>query len=198
MRTIKMFRGISPPLLKLGEWASDGNYAYLGMEHGQYKVFQGVFDMSTDQGIAGFEYDLDQKGIIIPSGTAFSRLQHLFDNLPKALKYHTNKAANMDILFEDGTYINDLGTYLVLRDFSYQINIKSLTDKIDQTVGTYDKPVIFQSDKAIEVYNSVVNFSDIRFEYEDEQNGAIAYLNSSTYINDCCFESKKRRRMCIG
>jgi hypothetical protein len=190
MPTIKMFRGTTPPLLKKGEWASDGHYAYLGMEHNQYKVFQGVFDMSKDQELSGFEYDLDKKGIIIPSGTPFSKLQRLFDTLPKALKYHTNEKANIDILFEDGTYINDLGTFLVLRDFSFQINIKSLSDKVDGQVGTYVKPVVFQSDKAIEIYNSAVNFSDIRFEYFDEQNGAIAFLNSTTNIDDCCFDAK--------
>jgi hypothetical protein len=88
MGTIKMFRGTTPPLLKKGEWASDGQYAYLGMEHGEYKVFQGVFDLSDDQVISGFEYDLAQKAIIIPSGTPFSKLQRLFDTLPKALKIH--------------------------------------------------------------------------------------------------------------
>lgn len=190
MGTIKMFRGTTPPLLKKGEWASDGNYAYLGMDHGQYKVFQGVFDMSKDQQITGFEYDLDQKAIIIPTGTPFSKLQLLFDSLPKALKYHTNEKASIDIMFEDGAYINDLGTYLVLRDFSYQINIKSLSNRIDGVVGTYVKPVIFQSDKAIEIYNSAINFSDIRFEYTDAGNGALAFLNSTTNIDDCCFDAK--------
>jgi hypothetical protein len=190
MATIKMFSGTTPPLLKKGEWASDGHYAYLGMEHGQYKVFQGVFDMSKDQQVNGFEYDLDQKAIIIPTGTPFSKLQRLFDTLPKALKYHTNEKASIDIMFEDGTYINDLGTFLVLRDFSYQINIQSLSNKIDGVIGTYVKPVIFQSDKAIEIYNSAINFYDIRFEYSDAGNGAIAYLNSTTNIDDCCFDAK--------
>lgn len=190
MATIKMFSGNTPPLLKKGEWASDGNYAYLGMNHGEYKVFQGVFDMSKDQDVSGFEYDIVQKAIIIPAGTPFSKLQNLFDNLPKALKYSTNEKVSMDILFEDGTYINDLGTCLVLRDFSYQINIKSLSNTTDETVGTYEKTVIFQSDNAIEIYNSAVNFSDIRFEYSDAESGAIACLNSTTDINDCCFEAK--------
>ena len=185
-----MFRGTTPPLLKKGEWASDGQYAYLGMEHEQYKVFQGVFDMSKDQQISGFEYDLDQKAIIIPSGTPFSKLQLLFDSLPKALKYHTNENASISIMFEDGTFINDLGTFLVLRDFSYQINICSLSNKVDGTVGTYVKPVVFQSDKAIEIYNSAINFRDIRFEYSDEGSGALAFLNSTTNIDDCCFEAK--------
>jgi hypothetical protein len=190
MATIKMFSGTTPPLLKKGEWASDGYYAYLGMEHGQYKVFQGVFDMSKDQQVTGFDYDLDQKAIIIPSGTPFSKLQRLFDTLPKALKYHTNEKASIDIMFEDGAYINDLGTFLVLRDFSYQINIQSLSNKIDGMLGTYVKPVIFQSDKAIEIYNSAINFSDIRFEYSDAGSGAIAFLNSTTNIDDCCFDAK--------
>jgi len=190
MATIKMFSGTTPPLLKKGEWASDGHYAYLGMEHGQYKVFQGVFDMSKDQKITGFEYDLDQKAIIIPSGTPFSKLQRLFDTLPKALKYHTNEKASIDIAFQDGTYINDLGTYLVLRDFSYQINIQSLSNKVDGEIGTYAKPVVFQSDKAIEIYNSAVNFADIRFEFSDAGCGAIAYLNSTTNIDDCCFDAR--------
>jgi len=190
MPTIKMFRGTTPPLLKKGEWASDGHYAYLGMDHGEYKVFQGVFDMSKDQQVTGFKYSLDQRAIIIPSGTPFSKLQRLFDTLPKALKYHTNEKASIDIMFEDGTYINDLGTFLVLRDFSYQINIQSLSNKVDGTVGTYVKPVIFQSDKTIEIYNSAVNFTDIRFEYSDAENGAISYLNSTTNIDDCCFDAK--------
>ncbi|MDA3906978.1 MAG: hypothetical protein PF484_12980 [Bacteroidales bacterium] len=190
MGTIKMFRGTTPPLLKKGEWASDGHYAYLGMEHGEYKVFQGVFDLSDDQYISGFQYDINQKAILIPSGTPFSKLQSLFDTLPKALKYTSDSKASIDIMFEDGTYINDLGTFLVLRDFSYQINIKSLSNKIDGVVGTYVKPVIFQSDKAIEIYNSAVNFEDIRFEYSDIASGAIAYLNSTTNIDDCCFDAK--------
>ncbi len=190
MGTIKMFRGTTPPLLKKGEWASDGQYAYLGMEHEQYKVFQGVFDMSKDQQITGFEYDVERKAIIIPSGTPFSKLQRLFDSLPKALKYHTNKSASISIMFEDGTYINDLGTFLVLRDFSYQINICSLSNKVDGVVGTYVKPVVFQSDKAIEIYNSAINFADIRFEYTDDGSGAIAFLNSTTNIDDCCFEAR--------
>ncbi len=191
MRTIKIFKGNTPPTLKLGEWASDNDYAYLGMEHGQYKVFQGVFDMAESQNIAGFRYDTEQKAIIVPSATPFSKLQKLFDSLPKALKYSSNAQASIDILFEDGTYINDLGTNLVLRDFSYQINLKALSVKEDSKVATYEKPVVFQSDKAISIYSSAINFANIRFEYEDEQQGAIAYLNSSTYINDCAFESKK-------
>jgi hypothetical protein len=190
MATIKMFNGTNPPLLKKGEWASDGHYAYLGMDHGEYKVFQGVFDMSKDQKVTGFIYSLDQRAIIIPKGTPFSKLQRLFDTLPKALKYHTNENASIDIMFENGTYINDLGTYLVLRDFSYQINILSLTNKVDGTAGTYVKPVVFQSDKAIEVYNSAINFSDIRFEYYDVVSGALSFLNSTTNIDDCCFDAK--------
>ncbi|MBN2729117.1 MAG: hypothetical protein JXR53_07820 [Bacteroidales bacterium] len=190
MGTIKMFRGNTPPLLKKGEWASDGHYAYLGMEHGEYKVFQGVFDLSDDQFISGFKYDLSKKAIVIPSGTPFSKLQMLFDTLPKALKYTSDSKASIDIMFEDGTYINDLGTFLVLRDFSYQINIKSLSNTTEGEVGTYVKPVVFQSDRAIEIYNSAVNFEDIRFEYSDESTGAIAFLNSTTYINDCCFDAK--------
>ena len=190
MATIKMFRGTTPPLLKKGEWASDGHYAYLGMEHGQYKVFQGVFDMSKDQKVSGFKYSLDERAIIIPSGTPFSKLQRLFDTLPKALKYHTNTKASIDIMFEDGIYINDLGTFLVLRDFSFQINIQSLSNKVDGTIGSYVKPVIFRSDRAIEIYNSAVNFSDIRFEYSDAESGAISFLNSTTNIDDCCFDAK--------
>ncbi len=191
MRTIKIFKGSTPPTLKLGEWASDNDYAYLGMEHGQYKVFQGVFDMAENQNVGGFKYDTEQKAIIVPSGTPFSKLQRLFDSLPKALKYSSNAQASIDILFEDGTYINDLGTHLILRDFSYQINLKALSAKEDSKVATYEKAVVFQSDKAISIYNSAINFVSIRFEYEDQQQGAIAYLNSSTYINDCAFESKK-------
>ncbi|WP_289054300.1 hypothetical protein [Carboxylicivirga marina] len=118
MVTIKMFLGTTPTLLNKGEWASDGQYAYLGMEHEQYKVFQGVFDMSKDHEITGFEFDLDQKAIIIPSGTPFSKLQRLFDTLPKALKYHINEKASIDIMFENGIYLNDLGTFFVIRDFS--------------------------------------------------------------------------------
>jgi Cu/Ag efflux protein CusF len=140
--------------------------------------------------VSGFEYDLAQKAIIIPSGTPFSKLQRLFDTLPKALKYTSDSRASIDIMFEDGNYINDLGTFLVLRDFSYQINIKSLSNKVDGVVGTYVKPVIFQSDKAIEIYNSAVNFTDIRFEYLDAGSGAIAFLNSTTNIDDCCFDAK--------
>ncbi len=185
-----MFSGDTPPLLKQGEWASDGNYAYLGMDHGEYKVFQGVFDMAKDQKVTGFKYSLDEKAIIIPKGTPFSKLQRLFDTLPKALKYHTNEKASIDIMFENGTYVNDLGTWLVLRDFSYQINIKSLTNKVDGTIGTYVKPVIFQSDKAIEIYNSAINFADIRFEYFDAESGAISFLNSTINIDDCCFDAK--------
>ncbi len=190
MATIKMFRGNTPPSLKKGEWASDGDYAYLGMGHGEYKVFQGVFEMRKDQMLAGFHYDLDNKGVIIPSGTPFSRLQRLFDSLPKALKYHTNEKASIDILFENGTFVNDLGTWLVLRDFSYQINLKSLSNTLDETVGTFEKPVIFQIDKAVQVYNSAVNFSDIRFEYSDSESGSLWFLNSTTRIDDCCFDAK--------
>lgn len=190
MSTIKMFSGDTPPLLKKGEWASDGNYAYLGMEHGEYKVFQGVFDMAKDQKVTGFKYSLDEKAIIIPKGIPFSKLQRLFDTLPKALKYHTNEKASIDILFENGTYINDLGAGLVLRDFSYQINIKSLTNKTDGTVGTYVKPVVFKSDKSIEIYNSAVNFADIRFEYYDAVGGAVSFLNSTINMDDCCFDAK--------
>ena len=162
----------------------------MGMENGEYKVFQGVFDMAKDQKVTGFKYSLDEKAIIIPKGTPFSKLQRLFNTLPKALKYHTNEKASIDIMFENGTYVNDLGTWLVLRDFSYQINIKSLTNKVDGTVGSYVKPVVFQSDKAIEVYNSAVNFADIRFEYFDAVSGAVAFLNSTINIDDCCFDAK--------
>lgn len=189
MATIKMFTG-TPPSLKNGEWASDGQFAYLGTENSQYKVFQGIFDLSKSQEISGFEYSVDKKAILIPAGTPFSELQELFDALPKSLKYDNAEKVSMDILFEDGTYVNDLGESLVLRDFSYQINILSSSDTIDETIGTFDKSVVFQSEKAITIYNCPVNFSDIRFEYSDSENGAIAFLNCSTMIDDCCFDAK--------
>ena len=46
MGTIKKFKGGTPPTLRNGEWATNGNYAYLGMPFGEYKVFQGIFDLS--------------------------------------------------------------------------------------------------------------------------------------------------------
>lgn len=190
MRTIKMFRGSTPPSLKKGEWASDGDYAYLGMEHGEYKVFQGVFELGKSQKIAGFQYNLGSKAILIPSGTPFSKLQRLIDALPKSLKYSSNEQASVDILFENGNYINDLGTSLVLRDFSFQLNFKSLSDTTDGNVGIFAKPVIFHSDNAIQVYNSAVHFSDIRFRYSDPDKGALWFLNGTTRIDDCCFDAQ--------
>lgn len=190
MTTIKMFGGTIPPSLKKGEWASDGDYAYLGMGHGEYKVFEGIFEMGKTQDIAGFRYNDELKAIVIPSGSPFSRLQGLFDALPKSLKYNSNDKASIDILFEDGIFINDLGTNLILRDFSYQINFRALSNQVDEIIGGYEKPVCFQSDKAMQVYNSSVNFSDIRLAFSDKEHGALWFLNSSTHINDCCFDAQ--------
>ena len=139
MSTIKMFSGKEKPSLKIGEWASNGIYAYLGLGHKQNKIFQSVFDVDVNQKIAGFEYVAENRSFYIPSGTPLSRVQILLNNLPKSLKLNTNDIMtssgaiiysdkSIKISFdtvvaigEENQYIDDLEYNLTIRDFSYKI-----------------------------------------------------------------------------
>lgn len=199
MSVIKMFSGKEKPILKKGEWASDGDYTYLGLENGKQKVFQGVFDTGVDQTIGGFKYYKDRgrewvleerppfapptwtptgywtkgkAGILIPSGTPFSKLQNLLYALPRGLKYSRieqgeevrewMKLDSLDIYFEDGTYINDLGRELEIRDISYKVRFLADTS-VSYDTNLDEIKVFFDDDNFISIQNSNVQFARIKF-----------------------------------
>jgi hypothetical protein len=181
MGTIKKFRGGVPPTLRNGEWATNGNYAYLGMPFGEYKVFQGIFDLSESQSVSGFEFEPDQKGFIIEKDTPFSQIVDLINSLPKALKYNDDDATSIDLLFEDSPYMDDTGARIAFRDFAYTINLKPLNA---------DSNVLFNIDNAFLINNSNVNFEKISFQYPASK-GALELFNSSATLSDCGFEAKQ-------
>jgi hypothetical protein len=154
MGTIKMFKGGVPPLLKNGEWASNGIYAYLGLGIKKNKIFQSVFDVDVNQEIVGFSYVAKDRSFYIPSGTHLSQIQNLLDNIPKALKLKSNdiKTANGAIIYNDKSikfvfennledggestkYIDDLPFNLTIRDFSYKIKFTRQTQLCPGTEG---------------------------------------------------------------
>ncbi|MDA3883149.1 MAG: hypothetical protein PF481_07675 [Bacteroidales bacterium] len=181
MATIKKFKGGVPPTLKNGEWATNGNYAYLGMPFGQYKVFQGIFDLSESQSVSGFDFDPVKKGFIIKRETPFSQIIALINSLPKALKYNDDDATSIDIFFEDSPYLDDTGTRITFRDFSYTINLKPLIA---------DSDVLFNIDNALLINNSNINFENITFKYPASK-GALEFFNSSVTVKQCSFEAKQ-------
>lgn len=181
MGTIKKFKGGVPPTLRNGEWATNGNYAYLGMPFNEYKVFQGIFDLSESQSVSGFEFEPDKKGFTIRKETPFSQIVALINSLPKALKYNDDDATSIDLLFEDSPYMDDTGARITFRDFSYTINLKPLD------AGSN---VLFNIDNAILINNSNVNFENILFNYPASK-GALELFNSSTTVKTCAFEAKQ-------
>ncbi len=181
MVTIKKFKGSKPPALRNGEWATNGNYAYLGMPFGEYKVFQGIFDLSETQSVSSFEFDPDKKGFIIEKDTPFSKIVALINSLPKALKYNDDDATSIDLLFESSPYMDDTGARVTFRDFSYTINLKPLTSESE---------VVFDIDDALLINNSNVNFESIKFQYMASK-GALELFNSSTTVRSCSFEAKE-------
>ena len=181
MATIKRFKGGVPPTLQNGEWATNGNYAYLGMPFGEFKVFQGIFDLSESQSVSGFEFEPEQKGFIIKKETPFSQIVELINSLPKALKYNDDDATSIDLLFEDSPYMDDTGARITFRDFSYTINLKPLSS---------DSNVVFNIDNAFLINNSNVNFKNIKFQYPASK-GALELFNSSTTVTECGFEAKQ-------
>ncbi len=181
MATIKKFKGGVPPTLQNGEWATNGNYAYLGMPFGEYKVFQGIFDLSESQSVSGFEFEPAKKGFIIEKDTPFSQIVELINSLPKALKYNDDDATSIDLLFEDSPYMDDTGARITFRDFSYTINLKPLTAESN---------VLFNIDNAFLINNSNVNFKNIKFQYPASK-GALELFNSSATLTECGFEAKQ-------
>jgi chorismate synthase len=181
MATIKKFKGGVPPTLQNGEWATNGNYAYLGMPFGEYKVFQGIFDLSESQSVSGFEFEPAKKGFIIEKDTPFSQIVELINSLPKALKYNDDDATSIDLLFEDSPYMDDTGARITFRDFSYTINLKPLTAESN---------VLFNIDNAFLINNSNVNFRNIKFQYPASK-GALELFNSSATLTECGFEAKQ-------
>jgi Cu/Ag efflux protein CusF len=181
MGTIKKFKGNTPPSLRNGEWATNGNYAYLGMPFNEYKVFQGIFDLSEAQSVSGFEFEPDKKGFIIEKETPFSKIVALINALPKALKYNDDDATSIDLLFEDSPYMDDTGARVTFRDFSYTINLKPLAAESE---------VVFNIDNALLINNSNVNFENIKFQYMASK-GALELFNSSTTVKACSFEAKQ-------
>ena len=235
MSTIKMFKGKEKPSLKKGEWASDGDYTYLGLDNGKQKVFQGVLDTGVDQTIGGFQYYKDRgreyvmserpphappfweptgswtkgkSGILIPEGTPFSKIQNLMYALPRGLKYSKiregeevkewMKLDSLDIYFEDGTYINDLGRELEIRDLGYKVRF--LADTSIWYDDDYESiKVFFEDDKFISIQNSNVQFARIKFTgshfsglFECTNSDVViknsilnkTYLGNNQYIND--------------
>ncbi len=235
MSTIKMFTGREKPILKKGEWASDGDYTYLGLENGKQKVFQGVLDTGVDQSIGGFKYYKDRgrewvietggfglppgaepqgywksgkAGILIPANTPFSKIQKLIYSLPRGLKYSKieqgeevrewMKIDSLDIYFEDGTYINDLGRELEIRDLGYKVRF--LADTSVWYDDDYESiNVFFEDDKFISIQNSNVQFARIKFTgshfsglFECTNSDVVirnsilnkTYLGNNQYIND--------------
>ena len=157
MGTIKMFKGGIPPLLKNGEWASNGIYAYLGLGIKKNKIFQSVFDVDVNQEIVGFSYVAKDRSFHIPSGTHLSQVQDLLNNLPKALKLKTNdrKTESGAIIYEDKSiklvfednieengeptkYIDDLPYNFTIRDFSYKIKFTKKSPFVEQGDGGGD------------------------------------------------------------
>ncbi|WP_430933239.1 hypothetical protein [Saccharicrinis sp. 156] len=181
MGTIKKFKGGVPPTLRNGEWATNGNYAYLGMPFDEYKVFQGIFDLSESQSVSGFEFEPEQKGFIIKKDTPFSQIVDLINSLPKALKYNDDDATSINLLFEDSPYMDDTGARIAFRDFSYTINLKPLAD---------NSQVLFNIDNAFLINNSNVNFEKINFQYPASK-GALELFNSSATLTECGFEAKQ-------
>ncbi len=181
MGTIKKFKGGVPPTLRNGEWATNGNYAYLGMPFDEYKVFQGIFDLSESQSVSGFEFEPEQKGFIIKKDTPFSQIVDLINSLPKALKYNDDDATSINLLFEDSPYMDDTGARIAFRDFSYTINLKPLAD---------NSQVLFNIDNAFLINNSNVNFEKINFHYPASK-GALELFNSSATLTECGFEAKQ-------
>ncbi|MCU4173959.1 hypothetical protein [Carboxylicivirga sp. N1Y90] len=148
MGTIKMFNGANPPLLKNGEWASNGIYAYLGIDNGDTKIFQSVFDHDKNQIVAGFEYDRILKRFVIPTGTPLSRVQSLIDSLPKSVKLKSGDSFwGVNIDFENSEFLDDMLTPLTIRDFTYTINLR----------GHINGGSILNIERSIEVRNSMIN-----------------------------------------
>ncbi len=143
------------------------------MPFGEFKVFQGIFDLSESQSVSGFEFEPEQKGFIIKKETPFSQIVELINSLPKALKYNDDDATSIDLLFEDSPYMDDTGARITFRDFSYTINLKPLSS---------DSNVVFNIDNAFLINNSNVNFKNIKFQYPASK-GALELFNSSTTIN---------------
>ncbi|WP_068475767.1 ring-infected erythrocyte surface antigen domain-containing protein [Saccharicrinis aurantiacus] len=181
MSTIKKFKGGIPPTLRNGEWATNGNYAYLGMPFDEYKVFQGIFDLSESQSVSGFDFEPEQKGFIIKKDTPFSQIVDLINSLPKALKYNDDDATSINLLFEDSPYMDDTGARIAFRDFAYTINLKPLAA---------DNNVLFNIDNAFLINNSNVNFELINFQYPASK-GALELFNSSATLTECGFEAKQ-------
>ncbi len=178
---IKKFKGGTPPTLRNGEWATNGNYAYLGMPFGEYKVFQGIFDLSESQSVSGFEFERNRKGFIIKKDGPFSQIVALINPLPKALKYNDDDATSIDLLFESSPYMDDTGARVTFRDFSYTINLKPLSP---------DSNVVFNIDNALLINNSNVNFENIHFQYLASK-GAVELFNSSATLKSCSYEAKQ-------
>lgn len=181
---IKRFEGITPPSLKKGELATNEFVMCLGVGDNQYRLFQAVLDFEKDQTICGFV--MTDSKIHIPSGTPLSRIQELFDVLPKQAISQGYNSVKLTIEFEDGDYINDTGKWIQLKDVNYALFIQAANIK-----STEEKSVNFILDKSIEFYNcSNVKFSGIHFKHEDTQGAIYTNGNTNLLVTSCTFESK--------
>jgi hypothetical protein len=184
MRQIKRFSGNGVPHLKSGEWATDEHFAFLGIGNGEYRVFQGVLDLETTQTIAGFE--MSNGVLTIPANTPFSRIQELIDVIPKAAKRANqgNKSNVLQIVFENGTYVNDTGDWILFRDFGYGLLIRSTEFN---TPNQLSKPVVFESEKALEFYNTNAWIKGVQFKHNEQ---AIYGYSSQLGIDGCSFDAQ--------
>lgn len=185
MRQIKRFTGNSVPNLKSGEWSTDEDYAYLGIGFGKYRTFQGVLDLEKHQEIDGFV--LKDGVLYIPSGTPLSKLQHLVNVLPKSAKRtgQGNKSNLLQIVFEDGTYVNDTGDWLIFRDFTYSLLIRGANYN---TFRGLDHSTIIDSDHSFEFYSTNAEFRGFRF---NNTNDYVLYAYSSNVsFYQCSFDNK--------
>ena len=175
MSEIKMFKGKEKPNLKKGEWASDGIYAYLGIGDGNHKIFQGVFDSSFDQKVAGFQFLTEKNSFIIPRNTPFSEIQILLNTLPKSLK-NSDLENEITLFFENtGITVNDLGKKLKISNFNYTIRFKGNSEASNssffmnwwlKTIDENEQKI--KIGEGISIINSRVVFYDIEIDFEAE------------------------------
>lgn len=185
MRPIKRFTGDVPPLLKKGEFATNGFILCLGTGEGLYKMFQGVLDFEKDQRISGFE--LKDSKIRIPSGTPFSKLQELFNALPKLAISKGYNETMLVIEFEDGECINDMNKWIQVRDIKYPI---ILVAEHSNASTNPEKFVSFVLEKSLEFYNcSSVIIRNIHIKSSDSQGGIYVSGNTKLTLNRCTLES---------
>ncbi len=195
MRQIKRFTGNNVPDLKLGEWATDETFAFLGTGNGDYQIFQGVLDLFKEQTIAGFK--LKDGQVFIPAGTPFSRIQELLHSLPKVTQRTEYNHFHLSFVFEDGgTYVNDMNGWLQIANFSYMMIWSPVSPgwSLPQGVtmsewvaaggasGIMTRNATIETTHAIEVYGTYIRFSGMRFNYNVGGNDDVAILGDNALL----------------